>query len=101
MGLSIGQSRLLSVEFGGYYGQANSKAITVPKGYVQKCMSEKCCTVYVNRKWTSKKTGESIEKRYVNYIAESKIKYRTKNRSELKDFCPDCGYTLFTERGEY
>lgn len=92
--------RLASTEaLGGYYNQIGTiKADAKPQGWIQSCTSDKCCAVYVKRKWTNKKTGEVQDKEYFSHHIHQKVKLRTMLRSKLIDKCPDCGMTLFTER---
>lgn len=85
---------------GGYYTLANVEPLKVNRGFVQSCTSEKCCAVHFTRKWQSKRTGLVSERRYLSYFKDKAIKYKTKLRSGLKDYCPDCGSALFTDRAK-
>lgn len=92
-------NRLLSVEaMGGFYGHIVNKPRQreTVTGFIQHCSSAKCSGVLKDRKYTTKhKTA--ISKDYLAYVGSAKVVNKTTFRSKLLDFCPVCGYTLFTE----
>ena len=93
------ESLVSSDSIGGYYNLANFVKTSPASGYIQSCTSRECCTGFVTRKWTNKKSGITHTKRYPSYDVKDKdIKLRTTKRSELRDDCSDCGSSLFTEK---
>lgn len=103
--MSIGMDRVYRITsvsaLGGYYEQANYVKPKSHSGYIQKCMSEKCCSVTRTNKYFSKKLKKLVSYTYVHHFLDSRIKFRTCLRSELKDNCSDCGSSLFTERSGF